>query len=175
MNLLNLGQAASLLVRLYSVTKNHQHLEAIRRATRPLWSSNMTRAYFNDRFLWLEEYPLESSNKGLFVLNGCLYALIGLIDAHTVDPQPYLSELIDQMVNSLHRMLPYYIHPTISNWSLYDLSHITMKSELNPASYSYHLVHITLLQCLSEIFEKTNLSLSQFFDSYARRFLSALM
>jgi hypothetical protein len=72
-------------------------------------------------------------------------------------------------------MLPYYIHPTISNWSLYDLSHITMNSKINAASYSYHLVHITLLQCLSELFKKTNISTSQLFDSYAQRFLSAIL
>ena len=72
-------------------------------------------------------------------------------------------------------MLPYYIHPQISNWSLYDLSHITMKTKLNSASYSYHLVHITLLQCLSEIFRTSNYSISKFFDSYARRFQSAIL
>lgn len=157
------------------MTKNQQTLEVIRRAVQPLWSSNITRAFFNHQFLWLEEYPLESSSQGLFVLNGCLYALIGLIDVNTIDPQPYLSELINEILHSLHQMLPYYIHPTISNWSLYDLSHLTMKSKLNPASFSYHLVHITLLQCLSEIFEKSNISISQFFDFYARKFLSAIV
>ena len=171
----DLGQAASLLVRLYSLTKDREILEAIRRAVRPLWSSNITRAYFNHQYLWLEEYPFESTSQGLFVLNGCLYALIGLIDVNTIDPQLYLSELIDQILHSLHQMLPYYVHPTISNWSLYDLSHLTMASQLNPASYSYHLVHITLLQCLSEIFRKTNFSLSEVFDFYARKFLSAIV
>ncbi|CAF0784027.1 unnamed protein product [Adineta steineri] len=169
------GQAASLLVRLYSLTNNKEHLLAIRRAIQPLWSSNLTRAYFNNRFLWLEEYPLESSTKGLFVLNGCLYALIGIIDANTIDYQPYLSELINQIIISLQHMLPYYVHPNISNWSLYDLSHITMKSKINTASYSYHLVHITLLQCLRQIFKKTNHSVSQLFDFYVQRFTSAIL
>jgi hypothetical protein len=173
--LFHLGQAASLLVRLYSLTNHREHRLAILRAIQPLWSSNLTRAYFNNRFLWLEEYPLTSSSQGLFVLNGCLYALIGLIDVYTIDRQSYLFELINEIINSLHQMLPYYIHPNISNWSLYDLSHITMKTKLNSASFSYHLVHITLLQCLSEIFRKSNYSISQFFDSYARRFRSAIL
>lgn len=172
---MNIGQAASLLVRLYSLTNNHKHFLAIHRAIQPLWSSNLSRAYFNNRFLWLEEYPLKSSNKGLFVLNGCLYALIGIIDVYTIDPQFYLSELINEIINSLYHMLPYYIHPNISNWSLYDLSHITMKSKINSASYSYHLVHITLLQCLSQLFKKTNISTSHLFDLYAQRFLSAIL
>lgn len=72
-------------------------------------------------------------------------------------------------------MLPYYIHPKISNWSLYDLSHITMKTKINSASYSYHLVHITLLQCLSQLFKKTNLTTSKLFDFYAQRFISAIL
>jgi hypothetical protein len=79
------------------------------------------------------------------------------------------------MIFSLHHMLPYYIHPNISNWSLYDLSHITMKTKINTASYSYHLVHITLLQCLSQLFKKTNFSTSKLFDFYARRFISAIL
>ncbi|CAF1446700.1 unnamed protein product [Adineta steineri] len=169
------GQAASLLVRLYSLTNNNEHLLAIRRAIQPLWSSNLTRAYFKNRFVWLEEYPLESATKGLFVLNGCLYALIDIIDANTIDYQPYLSELINQIIISLQHMLPYYIHPNISNWSLYDLSHITTKSKINTASYSYHLVHITLLQCLRQIFKKTNDSVSQLFDFYVERFTSVIL
>ncbi|CAF3010631.1 unnamed protein product [Rotaria socialis] len=168
------GQAASLLVRLYSLTNDIQHLSAVRRAIQPLWSSNITRAYFNNRYLWLEEYPLESPAEGLFVLNGCLYALLGVIDVHTIDPQSYLLELINEMANSLHHMLPYYIHPKVSNWSLYDLSHITLQSKRNSATYSYHLVHIILLQCLSQIFRETNFSTSQLFDSYVQRFLSAI-
>ena len=71
-------------------------------------------------------------------------------------------------------MLPYYIHPQISNWSIYDLSHLTMKTEVKTASYSYHLVHITLLQCLKQIFRKTNFFMSKLFDLYAQRFLSAV-
>ena len=118
---------------------------------------------------------MESPAKGVFVLNGCLYALIGIIDANTIDPQPYLAELINEIIISLHYMLPYYIHPNISNWSLYDLSHITMKTKINAASYSYHLVHITLLQCLSQVFRKTNFSTSQLFRSYAQRFISAVI
>ncbi|CAF1477358.1 unnamed protein product [Adineta steineri] len=169
------GQAASLLVRLYSLTNNKEHLLAIRRAIQPLWSSNLTRAYFNNRFVWLEEYPLESATKGLFVLNGCLYALIGIIDANTIDYQPYLSELINQIIISLEHMLPYYVHPNISNWSIYDLSHITMKSKINTASYSYHLVHVTLLQCLRQLFKKTNDSVSQLFDFYVQRFTSVIL
>jgi hypothetical protein len=172
---LHLGQAASLLVRLYSITSDPEHLLAIRRAIQPLWSSNITRAYFKQSFLWLEEYPLKSSSKGLFVLNGCLYTLIGLIDVYIIDHQSYLFELINEILNSLHHLLPYYIHPQIPNWSLYDLSHITMKTKLNSASYSYHLVHITLLQCLSGIFRTSNYSMSQLFDSYARRFQSAIL
>lgn len=171
----NLGQAASLLVRLYSITNNSQHLLAIRRAVQPLWSSNLTRAYFQNRFVWLEEYPLEPSDHGLFVLNGCLYALIGLVDVYAMDPQVYLLNLINEMINSLHHMLPYYVHPRVSNWSLYDLSHITLKTKLNTASYSYHLAHIILLQCLSQLFKKTNTSISQQLDFYARRFLSAIL
>lgn len=169
-----LGQISSLLVRLYSLTNNTKHLLAIRRAVRPLWLSNITRAYFNEKYLWLEEYPLNSSTKGLFVLNGCLYALIGLIDVSTVDPQINLSELINQILNSLEYMLPFYLHPNISNWSLYDLSHLTLNTQVNTASYAYHLVHITLLQCLSQLFRKTNPSIADLFHSYAQRFQSVI-
>ena len=93
------GQATSLLVRLYIQTKNDEYLKAIRRAVQTLWSSNSTRAYFQNRFVWLEEYPFKSMNKGLFVLNGCLYALIGIIDVYTIDPQDYLFELINEIIN----------------------------------------------------------------------------
>ncbi|CAF1678961.1 unnamed protein product, partial [Adineta ricciae] len=168
------GQAASLLVRLYALTNNSEHLLAIRRAVRPLWSSNFSRAYFKDKYLWLEEYPLEPPAEGLFVLNGCLYALLGIIDANTVDRQPHLDKLINEITHSIVHMLPNYVHPNISNWSAYDLSHLTMKNKFNAASYSYHLVHITLLQCLSQILNETHPSVSQVFHFYAQRFMTAI-
>jgi hypothetical protein len=117
---------------------------------------------------------LEKPAEGLFVLNGCLYTLVGLLDTSAVDPQPHLSQLIDEILVSLRYMLPLYIHPDRSHWSLYDLSHLTLGSKLNSASYSYHLVHITLLQCLSEILRPTHRSSSDLFNQYARRFLSAV-
>ncbi len=173
---LDLGQAASLLVRLYSITRDAHHLLAIHRAIRPLWLSNSSRAYFNNRFLWLEEYPLEPPAQGLFVLNGCLYALLGIIDVHSIDPHPHLAQLINQILQSLHHMLPLYVHPNLTNWSLYDLSHLTMESTVvNAASFSYHLVHITLLQCLSQIFKTTDSSSSHLFDAFAKQFQSAVI
>jgi hypothetical protein len=171
--LFNLGQAASLLVRLYSRTRNIEHLLALRRAVQPLWSSNRTRAYFNSRYLWLEEYPLSTPERGLFVLNGCLYALLGLVDVQTMDPQPHLSALINELLSSLNKMLPLYVDPHRSNWSLYDISHLTIGSKRNSASFAYHLVHITLLQCLSEVFRQSHASASNLFDQYARLFRSA--
>lgn len=117
---------------------------------------------------------MESSTEGLFVLNGCLYALLGLIEVNTIDFHPYVLHVINEILNSLDHMLPYYIHSEEQYWSLYDLSHITMKSKLNVASDSYHVVHIILLQCLSQVFNLTSPSVSQLFDSYARKFLSAI-
>lgn len=147
---------------------------ALRRAVQPLWSSNITRAYFNSSFLWLEEYPLATPARGLFVLNGCLYAIVGLVDVQSIDPQPHLSALINELLSSLKQMLPLYVDPHRPNWSLYDLSHLTIGSKVNRASFAYHLVHITLLQCLSEVFHQSHASASKLFDQYARRFRSAL-
>jgi hypothetical protein len=171
----SVGQAASLLVRLYSQTNRIEHLRATRRAIQSLWLSNGSRAYFNRQYLWLEEYPLIEPAQGLFVLNGCLFALLGLLDAETIDPQPYVTQLIDELRLSLHFMLPLFVHPNRSNWSLYDLSHLTLGSNINIASFAYHLVHINLLQCLSQLFHRTHSSTSIFLDEYVQRFRSGII
>lgn len=169
------GQAISLLVRRYIQTKNLDYLQAIRRAMQPLWSSNMTHAYFQNRFVWLEEYPLEKPAQGLFVLNGGLYALMGLLDAQSIDPHEQWSSLIDDLRLSLHALLPHYIDPNQSNWSLYDLGHLTLGLPVNVASFSYHLVHINLLQSLKSLFQSSHSDTSTFLDDYIQRFRSFLM
>ena len=149
-------------------------MNVIRLAVQTMTSSNRTHAYFRQKYLWLEEYPLEKSAPGLFVLNGCLYALIGLFDANTIDPNPEISRTMDTLLMSLNELLPLFIDPKQSNWSLYDLGHLTIGTKINRASYSYHLVHITLLHCLSELFRRTHRSISILFNDYAQRFRSAV-
>lgn len=164
-----------MLVRYYLEKREIQYLNVIRRALKPMCSTNLTRAYFDGIYVWLEEYPLQSTETGLFVLNGCLYALISLFDAQIIERREEISRTIEQLGTSLVRMLPLYVDPNQRNWSLYDLSHLTIGAKINRASFSYHLVHIILLETLSDLFRKTNQSTSTFLGNFAKRFRSSIV
>ena len=92
-------------------------------------------AVFMEKYVWYEEYPTTPAS---FVLNGFIYALLGLYDVSltaTGDAQLRSRELFSDGVQSLKALLPLY---DTGSGSSYDLRHFTLKSVPNIARWDYH-------------------------------------
>jgi heparosan-N-sulfate-glucuronate 5-epimerase len=143
------GHALSLLARAYSVTTNNSHYgEACAKAVSTIFDKNGAdnggvRAMFMDKFVWYEEYPTSPSS---FVLNGFMYALLGLYDVKSLNvlgAADKAESLYDLGLISLKTMLPLY---DTGSGTFYDLRHYTVAGiSPNLARLDYHVTHINQL------------------------------
>lgn len=179
------GHGMSVLSRAYLLTNDTKYFAAAENALRlfetpaseqgrPLHllhvftqlSAGVRNALF-DKFVWYEEYP---TVPGSYVLNGFMYALVGLHDhieaartAHrkTKAEQLWIAVccrtvchthmLHMQGIQSLHRVLPLYDG---GSRSYYDLRHVSLP-DLTPniARWDYHTLHIFQLYWLADIID----------------------
>ncbi|XP_052715629.1 D-glucuronyl C5-epimerase B-like isoform X1 [Crassostrea angulata] len=145
------GQAISLLVRAYVVSKDVKYIDAAGKALSvfdiPSYQGGITSKYLNT-YEWYEEYPTSPSS---FVLNGFMYSLIGLYDLRetaTGKIREKASELFNRGMRTLKAMLLLFDSGT---GTFYDLRHITAGLAPNRARWDYHKVHINQVQLLSEV------------------------
>ncbi|XP_031978726.1 D-glucuronyl C5-epimerase [Corvus moneduloides] len=145
------GQAMSTLVRAYLLTKEPAFLGAALRATAPFKlpaEQRGVKAVFMDRHDWYEEYPTSPSS---FVLNGFMYALIGLYDLKETAGEKLGREarlLYERGMASLKAMLPLF---DTGSGTIYDLRHFMLGTAPNLARWDYHTTHINQLQLLSTV------------------------
>lgn len=145
------GQAMSTLVRAYLLSHDPAFLSAALRATGPLKRSpeqHGVKAVFMNKFDWYEEYPTAPSS---FVLNGFIYALIGLYDVAETAGDKLGREagvLFSRGMESLKAMLPLF---DTGSGTVYDLRHFVLGTAPNVARWDYHTTHINQLQLLGSI------------------------
>lgn len=152
------GKAMSLLARAYMMFGDERYLTAGRKALgymllQTRYGGVMTtladlHTSLSD-FVFFEEYVSDPAN---YVLNGYIFALIGLYDwsqlpADIGANQEVARNYFDKGVETLVHILPYY---DLGNVSSYDLGYITFKkrSKVKPG---YHMLHIMQLNVLHEI------------------------
>lgn len=147
------GLGISLLTRAHFVTQDPRFLQAAERALLPFHKSveqgGVTRPFrlaqgFNglQELVYFEEYP--SRKAPSYVLNGFMFALLGLYDLSQV-PNADAASLLEGGIATLHAALPFY---DLGDGTAYDLNHLTRAPHEINRSESYHLVHITLLNAL---------------------------
>ena len=153
------GQAMSVLTRAYVMTGDQKYLDVARRATAlfdvPSANGGVLALLFN--LPWYEEYPTVPAT---FVLNGFIYALVGLYDLSFAVAEGRAKRREDRTaerlyaagVESLHRLLPIYDTGT---GSLYDLRHMTLsdggRQPPHRARSDYHVTHIIQLLVMATI------------------------
>jgi heparosan-N-sulfate-glucuronate 5-epimerase len=138
------GQAMSLLARMYGRTGRGSYLQAARAARRPL-TTPVARGGLLARLRgrpWYEEYPTHPSS---FVLNGFMFALLGLRDLHAVDPAPATRQLYERGIESLAASLPLF---DAGGASLYHLAR-TRAGRAFVAPLRYQRLHVKLLAALA--------------------------
>ncbi len=167
------GHAISLLCRLYAHTKIGKYLETAERAIKlyeKRVDENGIKAewnFNNKSIIWLEEYPTRPNH--LFVLNGFIYSLFGLIDFMNSDcglssvHLANVKKIFFAALDSLKTMINFY---DTGSRSLYDLRHLT-NPKLNPnvARWDYHTLHINQLLFLENILNSLKGKISIFNES----------
>jgi heparosan-N-sulfate-glucuronate 5-epimerase len=114
------GEAISLFLRYYQISKDEIYLELAEKAycfmTIPVSEGGVRRVDENGD-LWLEEYPSEPAS---YVLNGFIYALLGLYDLYRVTKNEEVKKDIDLCVKTLENNLSKF---DAGYWSYYDLQY----------------------------------------------------
>ncbi|XP_044002373.1 D-glucuronyl C5-epimerase B isoform X2 [Aphidius gifuensis] len=146
------GHALSVLSRAYYHSGDDNYLIAAINGLKPfktLSENGGVLAKFLDKFIWYEEYPTQPAS---FILNGFIYALIGLYDlktiAHGYDDANDAGKLFDDGMISLKNMLTLF---DTGYRTTYDLRHFTLKIAPNIARWDYHATHINQLLLINTI------------------------
>jgi len=176
------GQAMSALVRAYGRTRRKEYIDAAILAIEPFGRQSAEGgvvARFMDRYDWYEEYP---TTPPCFVLNGFIYALVGLYDvaasAPLGDGQRTAARLYAEGLKSLRVMLPMFDTGT---GTVYDLRHLTLaaggRAAPNRARWDYHAAHVNQLAVLVSILrrdgaDQEELETAAEFEEVARRWAS---
>jgi len=137
------GELVSLYLRLWQALARPSLLETASKAYRfmqvPIEAGGIRR--WDERGnLWLEEYP---SREPSLVLNGFIYALLGLYDLYRVGREPEVQQDINMCIDTLLARLPEF---DSGYWSLYDLQ----KRELVRYYYQKN-VHVPQMAVLAAL------------------------
>lgn len=92
---------------------------------------------------FFEEYP---GSRHRHVLNGCLYAVVGLMDCNRIEFDSYRSELANAVLDGIERNLRAWER---KGWSLYEFPDPSGGAVANFNTPGYQLVHIALLQYIA--------------------------
>jgi len=144
------GQAISLLCRVYSYTNRPEYFKAAVRALKlfdiPVSKNGFVSTVLGNLPMY-EEYP---SDPSLHVLNGFIFALIGLYDLSSLEQgNKEARHLFDVGIKTLLRILPMYDN---GRGTFYDLRHVVIPGvEPKRARWDYHAVHLGQLELLKTI------------------------
>ena len=149
------GQAISLYLRYYQITKENQFLETaelVFNSFKYTVEEGGFMRHDSEGNLWFEEYPTKEPS---LVLNGFLYSMLGLFDLYRVTQRQDVHEVWLSCVNTLENSLHKY---DLRYWSVYD----QMKEELVSFYYQKN-VHVPLMEIMYGITGK------EIFDYYKRK------
>ena len=156
------GQAISVLIRAYEITKKDDYLQVASGATNPFKVSVFSGGglfELSGGNIFFEEYP---SHKGVHVLNGFISSLWGLYDYYLSTRDDVVKNIYLQGVTSLINSLPLF---DTGYWSRYSL--LDHYSFSNVASPYYHRAHISQLRATNIIHENSKfLEYANTWDNY---------
>lgn len=154
------GQAISLYLRYYQLTGEQTYLETaeiVYKSFKYTYEEGGFKRYDKLGCVWYEEY---TTDKPSFVLNGFIYAMLGLYDLYRVTGREDVKADWDNCVDTLHKNMKKY---DVWYWSVYD----QLKEQL--VSYYYQKnVHVPLMQIMYGITK------DEMFDYYAVKWQKSL-
>lgn len=139
------GQGISVLCRAYKLSKNEKYLKAAKNALKPFTTeihSGGLLAYIDNKLPILEEFPF--INNPEHVLNGFLYAIIGIVEIREIDKTAFSESSFKKLLFTAQKGGLW----SDKNWSIYDLQ--AYKTQVrNSATVNYHRVHIAQYKYLA--------------------------
>ena len=160
------GEGISVLVRAWVLSGDERYLAKARQALQPLLlplEQGGVRSALEDGSPFLEEYPTRPPDH---VLNGFLYALIGLVDLQQVRADWVAPVDLEALLDTLERHLDWW---DTGFWSVYDLGY-RRTGVPNLVTVSYHNLHITQLTFLGLRTNRPQLvAVAKRWATYARR------
>lgn len=154
------GQAVSVFVRAYHLTKRTKYLKSARKAL----DFMLLPAEKGGPLTTLRHFPPEPSDlpfimeypqsPPVYTLNGYMFSMLGLYDYVAVTKDKKIAKFAEKSLHTLKVLLPYY---DMGSFSAYDLSYITVptnrtgtrsRPHIAPA---YHAVHLRLLWALFKL------------------------
>jgi hypothetical protein len=158
------GQGISVLTRAYATSREQRYLVAARRAAGPFAlpiSAGGVRSCIDGSRDFLEEFPTRETP--MHVLNGFLFALIGILDLATHDPAAIDTTGFTELQSTLEECWPLW---DLSYWSAYDLL-TSSRGRRNAATVSYHRLHVGQMQYLaSKLGSESLRDCAQRWDAY---------
>ncbi|WP_158633918.1 D-glucuronyl C5-epimerase family protein [Radiobacillus deserti] len=145
---IGLGMAMSVLSRASYLSRNQNYANRALRANALFqrFPPNGVLAKFENEYSFYEECP---TNPPSYILNGFMFALVGLYDLATRTENKLTKQLFNDGMITLKRMLPLY---DLGNRTAYDLTHYTTDGGYpNVAKWGYHVTHIHLLATLNAV------------------------
>ena len=137
------GQALSLFLRYYQITKDPQYQKASIKIFDSFFVDHGKYNFMkrdNKGCLWIEEYP---TKEGSYVLNGFGYAILGILDFYRIMDDQRSYQLYNECLSTLRENLSKY---NLWYWSLYD----QQKKQLISAYYMIN-VHIPLMNIFHQL------------------------
>lgn len=146
------GQVLSVLARAYLITNDNKYLEKGNSVFEFMINSCSTNLLMftnkhKDAFLYGQNVIYEEyvSDINSYVLNGDLFALIGLYEWYEVTNDKDVLSAFNKGCESILFLLPYYDY---NGFTSYDLVHFTLGSNMNYGTSYSHDWHIVLLDAL---------------------------
>ncbi len=135
------GLGASVMLRAYSLTHDGRYLDAVEPIIRSFEVEIPDGGvrFMENGDVWFEEYGVLPP---VHILNGFMFILIGLYEAHKYAGLDRAKSLFLEGVKTLKKNIKRY---DIGYWSLYDLLH------RYPAPKNYHNLHIRQLKVMKQI------------------------
>ena len=153
------GVVLSCFSRAYHVTGEEKYLHKSKSLLKG-YTEDFNSSIFGKPFY--EEYPIKP---GHYVLNGFIFALLGLYDFHQISGDEHAKNLFDQGLDTLEAILPIY---DLGDGSSYDLQHLHSHTPPYKARWQYHCTHIEQLKTLYLI------TRNPLFETYYLRFKAYL-
>lgn len=135
------GEGISVLCRAYILTADEKYLNVAEESLLPFEKSVEDGGVVNKfkNMLLYEECP---ALKITGILNGYIFSLFGLFDLSLIRANSKAKNLFDIGIENISMLLKWY---DLGYWSRYDLYEFPL---INPASFTYHNIHIEQLKAL---------------------------
>ncbi len=146
------SRAISILLRAFQHTQETQYLETAKKAL-VSFKIPVSKGGVMSQTQWgpfFEEYPADVP---VLVLNGHIFSLFGLFDYTRVFPEDSrCNSLVNDGFNSLLLSLSSF---DLGYWSRYNYCKAEYYPDLDPATISYHRLHIMLLKAVNQFRENS--------------------